>query len=426
MAKKSPAQKSLPKKNQENIAELQKEIADLSAELNSLKEKKQSQKKRGSFWRSTFAGFFAVVAVTTFMLFNISFWVKNTVLDTNQFVSTVQPLIKDPDIQKALQTEITNQVIAQINLEAELKKALPENLQFIAAPFAGQVKSFTYGKIGDVLNSDQAYTVWTKTLTTSHAQIISYIQNPNNSGVITLSSVYQLAGNQLKDSDVGFLFGKTLPSSVGSIELANLEGVPKARQVLNALQNVTAALALTSIVSVILAITMSKKRRNMVIGIAISTLFFMVCTLVALQIASTQIAGNVQPQFTAAAEATYRIITAPLTVQTQGVVALISSAILIAIVSSSWNSLIWLKTKMRQGFDYVFRKVVGTWKGANWLNWLDSNRVVIAWTLVAVSFALFALRLPPSTGGVKSALIMSAVAAFGLEITSSLSRVARK
>lgn len=426
MAKQGSATKKQPAKAKVDVAQLKKENEALKAELAALRAKKPKKQRNYSLWRPITAGVLAVFAIVAIALFNVSYWVRETIVDTDQFVTTLQPLIKDPDIQKTLQTEITDEVFAQINLEQELKNALPENLAFIAGPFAGQVKSFTYGKIGDVLNSDQAYQVWTKALTTGHSQIIAYVEDPNNSGIITVNSVYELAGNELKTSDVGFLFGKTLPSSVGEIQLADIEGVPKARQALNALQEVTVGLAIASVVFTALAIAVSTRRRNMIIGIAVFTLIFMLSTLAALQIGASQISSNVQPAYAAAAEATYSIITAPLATQTQGVAALIGAALIVAIVSSSWKSVVWLRTKMRSGLDWSLRKIVGTWQGASWIDWICLNRVVICWTLVAVSFVAFALRLPPTVNGVRVALIASLIAAAVLEIIASISRVTKK
>jgi hypothetical protein len=424
MAKKQTTPKAQPKKAQTNSIALQKENAALRAELAALKAVKKSKKREYSFWRAFSAGLLAVLAVLSIGLFNISFWVNGTVINTDKFVTTMQPLIKDPAIQKTLQTEITNQVFSQINLEAELKKALPENLAFIAGPFAGQVKSFTYGKIGDVLNSPQAYNAWTKTLTVSHEKIVAYIQNPNNSGLITVNSVYTLAGDQLKTSDVGFLFGKTLPSYVGSIQLADIKGVDKARQTLYALQKVTLALGIASIVLTTLAVAVSVKRRNMVIGIAVFTLLFMLSTLVALTIGGTQVGSAVDAPFRAASEATYAIITAPLVTQTQGVAAFIGATIIVAIVSSSWRSIVWLRAQLRKTLDWISRQLVGDWASAQWIHWIASNRVVLCWTLVCVSFIAFAVRIPLAVSGIEQALIFSALIAFILEVFASISRTA--
>lgn len=426
MAKKTTKNAAALKKDTAELVALKKENELLRAQLAESKSEKKPGKKQKSFWRALGAGFFAILAVISFSLLNIAYWTKNTVINTDQFVSTMQPLIKDPDVQKALQTNITDEIFAQVNLEAELKKALPENLQFIAAPFAGQVKSFTYNKIGDVLNSQQAYDVWTKILQTGHSQIIAYIQDPNNSGKITVDSVYQLAGEQLKDSDVGFLFNKTLPNSVGTITLANVEGVPKARAALNALQESTIVLSAVAAISTILAIAMSIKRRNMIMGLSIATFIFMLATIQLYSFSAHEIRTVVDPQFAAASEAAYKIIAQPLLEQTQGIAAFIGSIIILVIVTSKWPSMVAARKFARKSLDFIFAKLVRGWGGAPFLNWIADNRSVISWTLIGVAYALFALRIPPTVHGVKEALIFSGVTVLAVEILSGLSRVTRK
>ena len=390
-----------------------------------LKGAETTKKRDYSLWRPFGAVVLTTIAVACLLLFNVSYWVRDTVFNTNKFVSTVQPLLKDPEIQKTLQTEITNQLFTQIDLEAELKKALPDNISLIAAPFAGQVKSFTYGKIGQVLNSPQAYQIWTKLLTASHSQIMAYIQNPNNSGVITVNGLYDLAGEELKTTDVGFLFGKHLPNTVGDIQIADIKGVPQARKALNQLQSLTTVLGVVTLVSALLAILVSVKRRRTVIVVSSLMLVMMLSTLLALKIGDTQVGGQVQAQYAAAAEATYRIISKPLAVQTQGAIALLVSFIVVAIVSSSWKYIAWLKSQLRRGLDWISYKVIGDWAKAKWISVISSNKALICWVLVAVSFAGFAFRLPPTVYGAEIALLVSAIVAFVLELFGSVARTAK-
>lgn len=427
MAKKSAAQTTTKSATKASADALRAENEALKAELAKYKKaEKESLKTKRSFWRSAGAGLFATIAVLSFTLFNVSYWITDTVVDTKQFVATMQPLIKDPDIQKTLQKEITAQVFSQIDIEAELQKALPQNLQFIAGPFASQVESFTSNKIGEVLASDKVATIWTKVLETGHAQIIAYIQDPNTTGVITINSVYDAASENLADSGVGFLFGKSLPNSVGNIQIANIEGAPKAREYINLLQELTLVLAASAVIAASLAIALSKKRRNMIIGLAVATLIFMIALLGSIAFAGTKIGGYVEPEFAAATEAVQRIVTAPLVTQIQGIAALISAVLVIAVITSGWPTMVWLRTKMREGIDWVMKKAVGSWQGSQYINWVAANRVVIAWTLVAVSFGALALRIPPTILGVKEALIVSALAAGVLELIASVSRATKK
>lgn len=409
------------------IAELKHENQRLKAKLaEASKGAHTSVRQHRSFWRSAFALLFATVAVIAIALFNIAYWSNTTITNTDQFVSTMQPLIKDPNIQKAIQTEVTSKLFSQIDLEGELKTALPENVQFIAQPLASQVQSFTYTKIGEVLNSDKAEQVWTKTLYTGHSQIMAFIQNPKNDGKVTINDIYALTSAQLKNSDVGFLFNKQLPSSVGTITLANVEGIPKVRLALNKLRNLTDALLVVSIVSVILAIAMSYKRRNMIIGISVGTFVVMIITNQIYILLRHAIANHTLPEYSAAATSIVTIITKPLIEQTRGAAALIASAILIAIITSKWPTIVKARRGARHLLDIIFGKLVGSWKGISFFDRVAKNSTVISWTLIGVGFAAFAFRLPPSMSGVADALIFSAVAVLATEIIASIARTTQK
>lgn len=426
MAAKKP--RTQPRKNSEA-----KELAELRNENKALKTKLQQMsnstsvtiRQHRSKWRSFFAFLFAVIAVISIALFNVAYWSNNTITNTDQFVSTVQPLIKDPAVQKAIQTEVTTKLFSQIDLEAELKAALPENVQFIAQPLASQVQSFTYTKIGEALNSEKAEQVWTNVLTNGHTQIMAYIQNPDNDGKVTVNDLYTYASGQLKNSDVGFLLNKQLPNSVGTITLANVEGVPKARLVLQKLRHLTEALLAVSIVSVVLAILMSYKRRNMIIGISLATFVVMIITNQIYIMLRHAIAQQTLPQYSAAATSIVTIITKPLIEQTRGAAALIAAGILIAIVTSKWPSLVKTRRSLRHGLDLLFAKIVRGWSGLPFFDWVAKNSSVISWTLIGVGFALFGLRLPPTTNGVTNALIFSAIAVLCTEIIASISRMTR-
>lgn len=161
-------------------------------------------------------------------------------------------------------------------------------------------------------------------------------------------------------------------------------------------------------------------------GLSVATFVFMLATLATYTFAAQDVRSLVDPSLAAATESVYRIITKPLLNQTQGVAAFLGSIIILVIVTSKWPSMVAGRRYVRRGFDFVFAKIVGDWRGANFLNWTADNHSVISWTLIAVSYALFALRIPPTVNGVKEALLFGGVTIFAVEVLSSLSRVTRK
>lgn len=411
-------------KKQDELSMLKSENEMLKKEVAALTKQKKDKKQRKSFWQSFFAGIFATIAITSFMLFNISYWLQQTIVDNQKFTAAVSPIIQDDSVQKALQTEISKQIFARINVEQELQKVLPENLQFIAAPLASQFEGFATSKIGEALDSPQVQQAWTTTLSTIHTKLIDYIQNPQNDGKITVDEIYKTVGEQLSTSQIGFLFGKNLPSSIGSITVKEVTWLPKARQYLNTLDQITKELAIVTIVSIVAAIALSRRRVGMVIGLVSFSIIFMAATLAAVKIGATQIDGIVKNgDYVAASQSIYQIISSSLVSQTQGFMALLLSFLLVILVVSNIDFVVWARRSLRASLDWLTGKLHWKFTIPDWLAWIAHNKIAIAWTLTGVMFISFAFRLPPTKSGVLTALVSSFIVVLVLEVIASVVRV---
>lgn len=407
-----------------------------SSELRALKQENEKlrhelelvkvHKKTRHFWRRFAAIFFAVLAVVSFMLFNLSFWVRDTVTNTDTFVATMQPLIKDKDVQEAITTELSSQIFSRVDIEGELKKALPENIAFIAGPFASQVKSFTTGKIGELLNSQQAYDIWTKSLQTTHSTLINYITNESNTGVISVNDLYSYAGNELGNSQLSFLFNKTLPPKIGEIQITEIKWVPEARQAINVLNKLPIELFLLSVVFALLALWSAIDKKRIIVGMLVFSFVMMIATLIAIKVGIYEAGAQTSQQFSAAAESTADIITQPLAEQTRGVAWLIGSVLAVALVSSNISWVVWVRSKITLAVNYLVKKINFKHSVPNWLVWIADYKVVIEWTLVAVMFVAFALRMPPTDNGIIAALVGSAIMVSILELVSAFTHYANK
>jgi hypothetical protein len=261
-------------------------------------------------------------------------------------------------------------------------------------------------------------------LTTAHATLIAYIENPQNDGKITIDEIYKVAGNELNGSSVGFLFGKNLPASVGNVTVKNIAWLPEARKVVNTLKDLSLALGLATVGFALAAMAITRKRRNMAVLMAVFSLVFMACTLVALTIGANEVAASTASQYSAAAKSIYEIITQSLYAQTLGFAALLGGGLLVAFVTSNISWVAKARAMCAHWLDAVFlksfKKSVIT--RPEWLRWLALNKIVIGWTLTGVMFVVFALRLPPSKEGVIAAMVGSTVVAAALAIAASLSR----
>lgn len=427
MARQRTSTKTKKTTEQTELEVLRAENTELKHKVADLKQKKATKTKQRSFWRSVFAGVSATIAVVAFMLFNISYWTQQTIVDNKKFVATVSPIIKDANVQTALQKEITNQIFSRIDVEQELKTFLPENLQFIAAPLASQFESFATAKIGDALKSEQVQNAWTTVLSTVHSQLMAYIQNPKNDGKITVDDIYKTVGDQLSSSQIGFLFGKNLPSSIGSVTVKEVTWLPKARQALNVLDKLTRQLAIAAIVFALLAVGLSRRRASMMIGMASFSVVFMLATLAAIKIGSLEVGSMIKnSDYIPAATSIYNIISSSLVAQTQGFLAILVSFLAIALVASNIDWMVWLRKKFRWAIDWLFAKLKLQVMVPSWIMWVGHNKSVIAWTLTGVMYVAFALRLPPTVNGVVWAVSASAIVVVCLELFASFIRTSAK
>src|ERR1700704_3143049 len=85
-----------------------------------------------------------LVVLASFLAFLAIFttWIDRQALDTNQWVDTSGKLLEDKEISDAVANYAVDQLYANIDVAAVLKKRLPTALQPLAGPVSGGVREF--------------------------------------------------------------------------------------------------------------------------------------------------------------------------------------------------------------------------------------------------------------------------------------------
>jgi hypothetical protein len=412
---------STTKKSSVDANALSKRIEELEAENAKLKESTQTYSKQSkrSFWRSSGVIFFVTLSVVSFMLFNIASWAKNTLLDTDAFVSTMQPVLAKPAVQEAITTELTDQLFTSIDIQTELEQALPENVSFLAGPLAGGVENFVSDQISSLLASPQVYDVWGATLTTVHSSLVDYIQDPTNDGVISINDLYAFLGDRVSsDSNVGFLFDKQLPQNIGSFTITEVEWLPEARQYLNTLSTLPIVLIIVSVISMLLAILLSSNKRRIVLTASIISLVLMISTLVAINVGQVVASEQVQPQYSQASEAVYGTITQNLIDRTAGYAALFGLVSLLLIFIAPIGYIASARSYINSKLITAGNKIIPKTQLPDWMYWLPENKVAVIWTVFGLIFVIFGLRIPPDFNQIYSATITATLMSMILYLAS--------
>lgn len=411
-SRKSPSSKPVSKPDKAELEKLKAKIEQLERE-NEMLLKQSSQKPKThrtkNFFRKFGVTFFVTLCVVSFMLFNVANWVKASVVSTDGFLEVTTPLIEQPAVQQVLQQEITDALFENVDIEAELNNALPENLQFLAGPLTSQVQSYTYSKVGEVLASQKVEQVWDTSLKNIHAAVIDYINNENADGVITVNDVYTVASNNLSDSPVSFLLNKQLPDKVGDITIREVVWLDSARTYVNTIEKLPIVFLLTSIISFIIALALAIKKRTTIIVTLILLFVIMLSTVVSIVLGREIAANQVQPDFSAAVSEVFTVITNPLLARAQGYMALFGLIALVLIVSSRAHVITKARNFISSNTDKAIYKVTPTFEYPEWMFWLVENKTTIAWTTFTVLFVVLGLRIPPDYNQVINAFITSVV-----------------
>ncbi len=168
------------------IARLREERDRLKAEVD-----KQHGEKRHRLRGVMAAVLVALTILLTFVTVPAA-WGRRTALDTNHYLEVVGPLAKDPAVQAFLATNITNEVMAAINVPQIVANTLPPKASILAGPLTDAVQGFVHDKVLALLQTDQFAQLWTDANKFVHEQVLAVLDGQGNTisvkdGVVLLN-----------------------------------------------------------------------------------------------------------------------------------------------------------------------------------------------------------------------------------------------
>ncbi len=112
-------------------------------------------------------------------------WVRNTVLDTDQYVSTMAPLASDPAIQQAVATRVTNTLVQETGLEKKIANLLPTKAQRLAPIIAGGAQQVVHDATLKLVESSKFETLWRELNKRAHTQVVAVLQGKGTDTLTT-------------------------------------------------------------------------------------------------------------------------------------------------------------------------------------------------------------------------------------------------
>ncbi len=246
-----------------------------------------------------------VVAVASFSLALPGAWARRTVADADTYLAVVSPLADDPAVQEALAREITTAVFEALDVQGKLSAVLTEKapqLSFLAGPITTSVQGFVQDQVQKIVASDQFQQFWNDANRLIQQQVIAVlrgdstiVQLQGNNVVLNYlplinqalqaasGTISQLVGHQLTLPEItpdmipaeaiqklDTALGVTLPTNFGTLVVFNSDQLPKLQYAVNTARQGLLGLVVLFVLSLVVAIWVSPRRRRTILQIAIA------------------------------------------------------------------------------------------------------------------------------------------------------------
>jgi hypothetical protein len=378
-------------------AELKKLKADNQRLLSENERLKKSPGYSSHRWKKIFAGILAGLAVILLMLGNIFFWAGNTIVNTDRYISTVQPIYQDPTVQAAIADYTTNQLFKQVDVQSVVQQALPPRADFLAPAIDTQVKGLTESSLKKILASPKVQSAWIDTQRHAHDRLINLAANYKGDGTIDINDFYQQLSKQLGDTKLSFLANKQLPPKIGTIKVVDAPFLPTFHRVVTKIglwQFLATALLIAFSA---MAIWLSSRRRRMVVVLGLFFAFGMFVTLVVLRVAPSAVAGHIAAPYQAAAKQATKLALNPL--RTQTITLFLASLLLstVAWLSGQSRSAKLVKSRLQTALDGKLHQSIFGNKENRLTLWFGRHKKLLQWLTVAlVALLMLIVQLSPA------------------------------
>jgi hypothetical protein len=133
-----------------------------------------------------------VLASLVLVLSIIANWVQREVMDTNQFKSTTDQILADPDVQSALATYTVDQLYANVDVQGQIQKELPDAAKPLALPVSAATRQLATDATKRALASPQVQNLVSGAIAGAQAQFVSLIEDKDEfvsttGGTVTLN-----------------------------------------------------------------------------------------------------------------------------------------------------------------------------------------------------------------------------------------------
>ena len=355
-------------------------------------------------------------------------YARSTLLNTDQYVTTVEPLASNAAIRSALSTFIVDTVYRNVNVESLAREALPTKAEFLAAPLTVAIRIFSQQVVDRFLASSAFRGLWTQANRLAHRQVVALLEDKsqrvgpvtvrNGAVTVDLSQTIRQAQRRLAAAGLSFVNQVHLTGPRVQYRLISAKILSQARRYTALLNQLTWALPVLAVLAFAAAVLLLPDRRRGLLRVALAFAGAMAFVLVALAVARTlyvDAAGKAVP--TAAAGAVFDTILRYLR----------DGARIGLLVAALTGAVVWLAGPSRVAVrvrQTVRAGLSGAWDRAEALGlrpgpvvaYVAAHRPALRVGVTAAAVAAFLLWPSPTLGAVVELAVLLAVLLAAIEV----------
>ena len=188
----------------------------------------------------------ALILVATVLAFAaiLAVWANRQVLNTDSWTKASSQMLASPAVQSQLSVYLVDQLYANVDVEAQIREALPPRLQPLAAPAAGLLRDRLELRARQVLARPETQERWEDANRAAHLALIRVLDGDVESVELDVKALLEQTAQQ---GGVGGRVANALPDDAARITIIKaeqLDGVQTAGKALKSLAILLVVLSL--------------------------------------------------------------------------------------------------------------------------------------------------------------------------------------
>ena len=241
-------------------------------------------------WRRIVGAILLVIGCVLVPLSLSAVWVRNTLLDTDNYVATVGPLASDPHIQQAVANRVTDALVDDATVQKKISDALPPRASFLAAPLTDGVRSAVERATLRLAESSRFETLWERANRRAHAALVkvltgggSRVSTENGAVAVNVEQIVQNVQQKLDARGINILDNVKVPPDKQQLVIVQSKDLEQVQGLVDVLQKIAWFIPVIALACFAGAIGLSGNRRRTILRGALGVAFAVAVQLVLLK-----------------------------------------------------------------------------------------------------------------------------------------------